>query len=81
MTKITAKQACEAYMESGATVCPFCGGDIIADEMTGEGNCQFQDTHCSTCGAKFQELYRLESAIVENGPTQTGITGIKEYVQ
>jgi hypothetical protein len=81
MSKITAKQACNAYLRKSCT-CPFCDGNIIADEMTGDdGNCQRQETHCDTCGAQFTETYRLEDVIIENGPTQTGITGIKEYAK
>lgn len=80
MTTITAKQACAAYMKKQAT-CPFCNGDIVADEMTGESDCQLQETHCYTCRAAFTETYQLVHITVENGPRDINIPGIKEYVK
>lgn len=63
----SAADACTAYMED-PTTCPYCEGDIIADEMTGDGRCQHQETHCGDCGARFTETYRLQSVCVDRKP-------------
>jgi hypothetical protein len=50
------------------SVCPYCGSDITAGEMTGDGVCQHQETYCDNCDARFMETYRLDRvAITQEG--------------
>lgn len=66
---LTPEQACTAY-QANPDECPYCGGCIVAGEMTGDGDCQHQQTHCQDCDAAFTETYRLESVVVDAEPTE-----------
>lgn len=77
MTDFIAKEAAEAQYLKDSHVCPFCGGQIVADEMTGDGNCQHSETHCEDCRAEFIETYRLSEVGVLHGPALP-VNNVKE---